>query len=200
MSASTRRPRDETAQVSRASEIHKINLVAAALLRQRGLDDLLWTLAEQIGSILGLEDCVIYLRDGERLLQVAAYGPKNPVTRQIANPITIEIGNGITGLVARTGVSMLIRDTTEDPLYVADLVGGGSELAVPLVDAGEVLGVIDTESPEVDAYREADRAFLQQIADLASPRIAAAREDAERHRALEGRIRDLETEVERLAG
>lgn len=180
----------------RSSEVHRINLVAAALLRQRDIDDLLWTLAEQVGSALGVDDCVVYLLEDDRLVQVAAHGPKSPARGQIANPITIALGDGITGLVARTGVSMLIRDTADDALYVQDMVSGRSELAVPIIDDGRVLGVIDSESVEVSAYTEADRALMQQIADLAAPRLSAARDEASRHRALEQRIRELEAALE----
>lgn len=183
----------------RSSEIFKINHVAAALLRQQSLEDLVWTLAEEIGAALDFDDCVVYLREGDSLLQVAAFGPKSPADRKIKNPISIEVGDGITGLVARSGISMLIRDTAEDPLYVPDIVEGRSELAVPLVHAGEVLGVIDSESPQVGAFSEADRGFMQQVADLAAPRLAAARAEAAHRADLERRILELESRL-RAAG
>lgn len=193
VSVPARQPAASGGLRSRVSDLHKINLIAAALLRQDALDDLLWTLADQLGTGLALDDCVIYLRQGETLVQAAAFGPKNPTARQIANPIVLSLGEGITGMVARTGASMLIRDTADDAVYVADVLDGRSELAVPLIHAGEVLGVIDSESREPGAYSEADRGFVQRVADMAAPRIAIAIAEAMRREALERRVRQLET-------
>ena len=76
---------------------------AQSLLRPTSLSDLLWDIAQNIGEILGYEDCVIYLREPEGLVQVAAYGIKNPLEREIFNRIVLPIGKGIVGTVASTG-------------------------------------------------------------------------------------------------
>ncbi len=44
-----------------------LNSFAISLLQQNTLDDLLWSMAENIGELLGFEDCVIYLKEGDLL-------------------------------------------------------------------------------------------------------------------------------------
>ena len=78
--------------------------------------------------------------------------------------------NGVTGYVAFTGTSYLCRDTTTDPHYLLGATGARSSLTVPLVYADEVVGTLNVESPETNAFGAAD----QQFTELFSKEIAAA--------------------------
>ncbi len=171
-------------------DLRTLNAFAISLLRQNDVDDLCWSIAENIGTLLGQEDCVVYLCEGETLIQVAAYGAKNPEGRKIGHRITIPLGEGIVGTAAQTGLAEIVSDTQKDPRYIPDEFPGRSELAVPIMYEGAVLGVLDTESSVVGHYRDADLKTLQSIANLASSRIASAIADQRRHRA-ENRYRTL---------
>ncbi|MEY4829416.1 MAG: hypothetical protein RLZZ562_1212 [Planctomycetota bacterium] len=148
---------------------------AQSLLEPRALPDLLWEIAQNVGDLLGYDDCVIYLREPDGLVQVAAYGIKNPNEREIFNRIVLPIGKGIVGAVADSGRPERIDDTSKDPRYVLDTVIGASEVAVPILYGGTVIGVLDSESKQLCAYTEADEAMFVAIATLAAPRIASAR-------------------------
>ncbi|MCP4657965.1 MAG: GAF domain-containing protein, partial [bacterium] len=178
------------------ADLRTVNAFAISLLQQNTLEDLLWSMAESIGRLLGFEDCVIYLREGERLVQTAAYGALAPESREFPNPIALRLGEGIAGNVARTGVAEIVRDTRTDPRYVADDFGGLSELTVPILFEGRVLGIIDTERSWVDGFSEADRDVLQSIANIASSRIASALADRERRKAEEA-LKKAHDELER---
>ncbi|MGC4003887.1 MAG: response regulator [Pirellulales bacterium] len=69
--------------------------------------------------------------------------------------------NGVTGFVAATGKSYLCDDTCEDPLYLEGCVGAKSSLTVPLLLHDDVIGTFNVESPEVHAFTESDRQFLE---------------------------------------
>jgi len=157
-----------------------VQAFAHAMRHHHTLDGLLWDIAEQVGELLGFDDCVIYMREGEVLVQAAAYGVKNPGPHEIMDPIIIPVGDGIVGTVALTGLAEYISDTVADQRYIADHYDGASELAVPVLFEGEVIGVFDSESDVLDGYSALDREQFQLIADMASARIAWLR--AERSR------------------
>jgi putative methionine-R-sulfoxide reductase with GAF domain len=72
-------------------------------------------------------------------------------------------GKGITARAARTGKTVLIRDTRLDLDYVQGEVATLSELAVPLIRDGEVLGVINVEHECVDAFTERDCMLVELL-------------------------------------
>ncbi len=91
-----------------------INYFASSLFGKNTVDEILWDVAKNCISRLGLEDCVIYLLDEERntLVQKAAYGPKNPKDFTIHDPIEIPVGQGIVGSVAQSGKAEVVQDTS----------------------------------------------------------------------------------------
>ena len=155
--------------------VDKINAFALAMLNQAELDDLLWSIAQGVGEIMQFEDCVIYLRNDDILIQMAAFGIKKPKDREIFERLEIPVGEGIVGTVAKTGEAEIVNDTRIDSRYINDQYQGLSELAVPVVYEGETIAVIDSESNRPNDYSEFEQALLQVIANIAAPRIASAR-------------------------
>ncbi|HLP36016.1 sensor histidine kinase [Lacibacter sp.] len=137
---------------------------------------ILWDIARNCISRLGFEDCVIYLLDEERnvLLQKAAYGDKNPKAFEIANLIEIPVGKGITGYVAKTGKAELVNDTSKDERYIVDDENRLSELAVPIIHDGKVIGVIDSEHHRKDFFTNHHLHTLQTISSLCAAKIATS--------------------------
>jgi diguanylate cyclase (GGDEF)-like protein/PAS domain S-box-containing protein len=159
-----------------ALHLRTVNELARALLPPTAMEDILWVVARTAISRLGFDDCVIYLLDDERstLVQKAAYGPKNPTAKVILDPIEIPVGEGIVGSVAASGRSVLVGDTRQDSRYILDDEMRLSELAVPIVHEGSVIGVIDSEHPDADFYSQAHHDILTTIASMASTKIASA--------------------------
>lgn len=137
---------------------------------------ILWDIARNCISRLGFEDCVIYLLDEERnvLVQKAAYGNKNPKAFEIVNPIEIPVGKGITGYVAKTGKAELVNDTSKDERYIVDDENRLSELAVPIVHDGKIIGVIDSEHHRKNFFTNHHLQTLQTISSLCAAKIATA--------------------------
>ena len=181
---------------SQTSDLEIVNRFAISLLRQNSLDDLLWSMAANLGDVLGFEDCVIYLVDGEVLVQKAAFGIKNPVSRDIKNEITIPLGQGIVGAVAQRGKTEYVADLAADPRYIQDEFCGRSELAVPLIAEGRVIGVLDSESSRPDGYDRHDIDMLESLANIAAPRIASALSQREKEQAVRA-MREARHEAER---
>ena len=64
----------------------------------------------------------------------------------------LPLGSGIAGYVAMTGIPEIIKDTSQDRRYVLDDEARLSEIVVPIIVDGKVIGVIDSEHPELDFF------------------------------------------------
>ncbi len=79
-------------------------------------------------------------------------------------------GNGISGYVAATGESYTCGDLAHDPRYLLGLEGAKSCLTVPIRLHDRVVGVLNVESDEPNAFSDEDR----QFAEIFSRYIGAA--------------------------
>jgi sigma-B regulation protein RsbU (phosphoserine phosphatase) len=94
-------------------------------------------------------------------------------------------GKGIIGHVVSTGQPVIASDVSRDPHYVPGRGATRSEVAVPIVSSGEVIGALNLESDTVDTYAEGDLEFLEFFAVAAAISIEKAivhRELVEKHR------------------
>jgi ligand-binding sensor domain-containing protein/putative methionine-R-sulfoxide reductase with GAF domain len=166
-----RQKRKQTKEINQA-----IEYFANSGYEHSTVDDILWDISRNCISRLGFEDCVIYVPDHDRkvLLQKAAYGPKNPKQNEIANPIEIPIGKGIVGDVALTGKFSLIGDTSKDNRYIVDDEIRLSEITVPIIHEGKVIGVIDSENSKKNFFSQQHLTALQTIASLCAAKISRA--------------------------
>ncbi len=85
------------------------------------------------------------------------------------------VDRGVIGRVVRTGEAALVPDVQQDPDYVDMLSTTRSELAVPIMREGRVIGVLNLESTEPDAFTEDDLRFIEHLADHAGIAIENAR-------------------------
>tara|TARA_R110000850_G_scaffold150497_1_gene273288 strand:+ start:206895 stop:208097 length:1203 start_codon:yes stop_codon:yes gene_type:complete len=152
-----------------ADQFEEILIYFTTSLHKRNTEEsLLWDVAKNCIAKLGFVDCVIYLVDHEhgKLMQKAAYGPKNPKDYEIYRPVTIPFGEGISGSVARTKRPEIIADTSTDPRYIVDDEMRLSEICVPILVNDEILGVIDCEHPEKNYFTTQHMRILKTIASI----------------------------------
>lgn len=153
-------------------EIEKVvNYFAFSINQKNTIDEMLWDVARNCIAHLGFEDCVIYLREKDVLVQKAAWGPKTTLENKIINPIDIPLGRGIVGAVGKSGKPERIADTSLDSRYIIDDDSRFSEIAVPIVSDGEVVGVIDSEHPQKGFYTDRHLQILTTIASLVADKI-----------------------------
>lgn len=150
-----------------------IEYFSKSVFRQNTPEDILWDIAQGCIDRLGLEDCVIYLKDPIKntWVQKAAYGPKNLDYRAIHEPIELPLGKGIVGRVGRTGIAEIVNDTASDVDYVVDDALRGSELTVPILCDGEVIGIIDSEHTLPDFFQLFHLRVLQNVANICGQKI-----------------------------
>ena len=207
MSVSTGKETTSKVGLNRVLYLERVNEFALSLIHQHTLDDIIWKFTESVISVLGFDDCVVYLLDDTSgvLLQKAALGPKNPVRRQIKDRIEIKIGKGIVGSVAQSGISEIIDDTSIDPRYIIDDDVRLSEITIPIKVNGRVIGIIDSEHAERGFYNEDHLKILTEVTTLLAEKIKFAKiqEELKTHksqleRIVQERTRELNDAVEKL--
>ena len=154
-----------------------INYFANSMVGENSITEICWDIARGCSSQLKLEDCVVYLFDEEKevLVQRAVYGPKNPREQEIINPLEIKWGLGIVGAAAASGKPVLVKDVTKDSRYIVDDLQRNSELAVPIIHEGKVIGVIDSEHSRKNFFVEEHVKALSTIAGISANKIAEAK-------------------------
>ncbi|HTE25304.1 two-component regulator propeller domain-containing protein [Flavitalea sp.] len=162
-----------------------INYFATNMYEAQTVETILWEVARSCIGRLGFEDCVIYLLDEKRqvLVQTAAHGPKSPAENQITNLIEIPLGKGIVGSVALSGKAEIIDDTSKDPRYIIDDAFRLSEITVPIISDGKVLGVVDCEHSIKGFFTQKHLSILNTIASLCANKIIRIRAEKEREKA-----------------
>src|SRR4051794_25042997 len=105
----------------------------------------------------------IYFVEGEEL----ALGPwKGPEATQ---HVRIPIGQGVCGAAAASGRTEIVDDVNADSRYLACFAQTRSEIVVPISYDGLVVAEIDVDSDRPAAFGDADRGFLERVAELLSP-------------------------------
>jgi L-methionine (R)-S-oxide reductase len=110
----------------------------------------------------------IYLVEGEELVLGPWKGP------QATEHVRIPVGAGICGAAAASGKTELVDDVGSDPRYLACFPSTRSEIVVPIVYEGRVVGEIDIDSDRPAAFTGVDREFLERVALLVSAHALVA--------------------------
>ncbi len=180
-----------------------INYFASSIYSQSTVDAILWDVARNCIGRLQFEDCVVYLLDekNQTLVQKAAHGPKSPRHYEITRPIEIPIGRGIVGSVAASGRAEIVPDTRKDPRYIVDDAARLSEISVPIIFDGKVLGVIDCEHSALNFFTSKHHSVLTTIASLCANKIVRAKAEEEKELAKQSltdarqRMREVEMQA-----
>lgn len=80
--------------------------------------------------------------------------------------VRIPVGRGVCGTAVARRETMLVEDVHAFPGHIACDAASRSELVVPLIRDGEVIGVIDLDSPEPGRFEADDQAGIEAIASL----------------------------------
>ena len=78
--------------------------------------------------------------------------------------VRIPLGQGVCGTAAARGQSVVVPDVHAFPGHIACDGASNSEIVVPLIQGGVVIGVLDIDSPEFSRFGAAERALCEAIA------------------------------------
>lgn len=161
--------------------------VSAATTETLDLDELLQNVSNIVRRVLHYELLAILLfNDRDKDLRIRyAVGHREEIVRNLS----IKLGEGITGIAAQKKEAILVPDVRLDDRYLSALDAVRTELAVPMLTRGRLVGVIDVQSTRIGAYQEEDRSMLRLIAS----RVATAIDNARLYRRAERQYRTLKT-------
>ncbi|EGL15201.1 MULTISPECIES: GAF domain-containing protein [unclassified Paenibacillus] len=102
-----------------------------------------------------------YLFEGEQLV----LGP----FQGLPACVRIPLGRGVCGTAAQKRETLVVEDVERFPGHIACDAASRSEIVVPLVKDGELLGVLDIDSPNLARFDETDRVMLERfVTELAA--------------------------------
>ena len=78
--------------------------------------------------------------------------------------VRIRLGKGVCGTAAATQRTVLVPDVHAFPGHIACDAASQSEIVVPLVRNGALLGVLDLDSPKLNRFDATDQAGLEKLA------------------------------------
>ncbi len=161
--------------------------VAAVTSETLDLDELLANVSTIVRRVLHFELFAILLyNEREKDLRIRyAVGHREEVVRNLS----IGLGEGITGVAAAKREAVLVKDVRQDDRYLSSIDAVRTELAVPMLARGRLVGVIDVQSTRAGAYQEEDRSLLRLLAS----RVAAAIDNARLYRRADRQYRTLKT-------
>jgi GAF domain-containing protein len=120
------------------------NAANAAAVLYHGLPDLNWA-------------GFYFLRSGDLVL--------GPFQGKVAC-VRIALGSGVCGTAATRREVVLVPDVHAFPGHIACDPNSRSEIVIPLVQQGQLLGVLDLDSPSLARFDDEDRIGLSAIAEL----------------------------------
>ena len=98
-----------------------------------------------------------FLRGGELVL--------GPFQGKVAC-VRLQLGRGVCGTAAQQRTTVVVADVEKFPGHVACDHASRSEIVVPLIQAGKLIGVLDVDSPSLARFDATDAAGLEKVAQL----------------------------------
>ncbi len=161
----------------RLMQLETLSQVAARIAGFLSLDELLPYVVGLLHDHFGYNQAHVFLLDEENreLVVVAGKGSYQNVQSTVGQRLAL--GRGINGMVARTGKPFLSNDVTREPAfhYLAELPDTRSELTVPIKVEGKILGTLDVQSSQLNAFSTTDVLSLQIVADQLGIAVTNAR-------------------------
>ncbi|MFW6069718.1 MAG: GAF domain-containing protein, partial [bacterium] len=143
-------------------ELRVLHALATAGAEARSEDELLERATELMGHTFFSNNFGVLLYDGSNQVLYAHHSYRSG--RHQKRAINIPLDEGVCGHVARTGRPLRIPDVSQDPRYVAADPETRSELCVPLRTGNRLLGVVNTESDQLNAYSTGHERLLLTFA------------------------------------
>lgn len=100
-----------------------------------------------------------YLTEGESMLVLGPF-------QGLPACVRIPFGRGVCGTAAANAKTQLVADVHAFPGHIACDAASQSEIVVPMLKDGKVIGVLDIDSPIKDRFDEVDRTYLEKFVEV----------------------------------
>jgi len=175
----------------RAGQFEAIAQVARATTTNENLETLLPRLTALISEQFGFYHTGIFLIDENRENAVLRAANSEGGKRMLERGHKLQLGQtGMVGFVSAVGMPRIALDVGSDAVFFdnPDLPNTRSEMALPLRIADEIVGVLDVQSTESNAFQEDDIEVLSTLAD----QVAIAIQNARTYEAMQELLEDAQ--------
>jgi GAF domain-containing protein/HAMP domain-containing protein len=171
----------------RASQFQAIADAARTIALIRKLGDLLPRITRVVSEQFGFYHTGIFLLDEAGQYAILSAASSEGGRQMVARGHRLKVGEqGIVGYVTGTGAPRIALDTGMDSVFFnnPNLPETRSEMAVPLKSGGEIIGALDIQSKQSNAFNQEDIEVIQILADQISIAIDNARQFEQSQRSL----------------
>jgi len=186
----TERKRAEEERKRYEEKLSALNTYSRNLNTARSMEDIYELTLEAVEKTLGFEFADILILKEKTLCLATHRG----YSRVSSLELPLDGEKGVTARAARTGKPVSVPDISKEEAYVEGGLAMRSELAVPIEIGNKVLGVLNVESKELDAFNEKDQELLEILAFHA----ATAMSNLEHARNLEKQAREIRESQEKF--
>ncbi|MDP9263061.1 MAG: diguanylate cyclase [Acidobacteriota bacterium] len=155
----------------RAAQLETINALAKQTAAVLDLKELLPTVCALVLESFPVDQVAVLLKEGDMLVVSAQQGRLTPL---LAEGARLPVGSGLAARAMTSGKTVVENDVRKVGGYVAGYSETVSEMCLPLVSAGQPLGVLALESAKAGAFRLADLRALESVADICAIAIQNA--------------------------
>lgn len=174
-----------------ARELRAITDIAQQTAKFETLPELFDSLVQLIHEYFGFYHVGIFLLDEKNLTVVLRASNSAGGKRMLARGHKLRLGEGIVGTAAQQRQARIALDVGADAVFFnnPDLPETRSEMALPLLVRGQVLGVLDVQSSQVNAFSTEDIETLQTLAN----QVALAIDNIRLRESSRATIQELQT-------
>ena len=142
------------------------NEIFEAVLKNNDLFKIGWSIVKSIGRFLETDDVVLYTIIDDELVQIASLEESLNGKREIKKPFVLKPQQGIVGQVAQNKKARIVNDTRLESNYIVDQYSRLSEITVPILLDGELIGILDSEHLEKNHYKDYHLVFLKKVSNF----------------------------------
>jgi len=160
-----------------------LNQVSISLGKSLSVDGVLQRIIANFHKLVNFNAFAIFVIDREKggLVSVLHRG----YNEKSDDRIQLKYGEGLVGWVARHQASIIVNNCRQDDRYIEARAETNSEMVVPMLSRGTVIGIFNIESDRRNAYRRQDLRLLEAFAVQAAVSIERAELYEERRKKLE---------------
>ncbi|HEX5164394.1 MAG TPA: GAF domain-containing protein, partial [Thermomicrobiales bacterium] len=149
----------------RNQQLRLVDRVTSLIAGQITIREALPHVLAEIEGAFGYGSSGIGLIDGDRLVFAAVRDSHEDNIHDYFLDHGVSIETGVTGLVARTGQPVFIKDVSASPDYLPTSPVIQQEICVPISAHGQVIGVLNVETPSSKPLEQSDFEILTTIAN-----------------------------------
>ena len=180
----------EKALQRRAAQLNLLNAIGEKIVSTLELEKMLSSSVRLIQKSFGFFHVAIHLIDRESQ-QVKLTAVAGSMARMFPSNHALKIGEGLVGSVCASRQIILANDVLLEPRYInrfPERIPTKAELCLPILIGGEAVGVLDLQSPTINAFDEHDVRTMEAV----TRQLAVAIENARLYEEAQLRIRERE--------